>query len=66
MKKEDELPNGMANFYDEEELGLFHDNIMFYLEKIHFVLLSAKREERLRRKLAWRKHINMFTRRRSE
>ena len=56
----------MANFYDEEELGLFHDNIMFYLEKIHFVLLSAKREERLRRKLAWRKHINMFTRRRLE
>ena len=21
MKKEDEFPNGMANFYDEEELG---------------------------------------------
>ena len=66
MKKEDELPNGMANFYDEEELGLFHDNIMFYTEKINFCFVSAKREERLRRKLAWRKHINMFTRRRSE
>ena len=24
----------------------------------------AKREERLRRKIAWRKHVNMFTRRR--
>ena len=23
MKKEDEFPNGMANFYDEEELGLY-------------------------------------------
>ena len=28
----------------------------------HVVL--AKREERLRRKIAWRKHVNMFTRRR--
>ena len=25
---------------------------------------SAKREEKLKRKLAWRKHVNMFTRRR--
>ena len=27
-------------------------------------LVLAKREERLRRKIAWRKHVNMFTRRR--
>ena len=30
MKKEDEFPNGMAKFYDEEELGWCHDNIMCY------------------------------------
>ena len=62
MKKEEEFPNGSAKFYDEEELGWSPDNT--YL--IFTVLFSAKREERLRRKLAWRKHINMFTRRRSE
>ena len=63
MKKEEEFPNGSAKFYDEEELGWSPD-INTYL--IFTVLFSAKREERLRRKLAWRKHINMFTRRRSE
>ena len=62
MKKEDEFPNGMAKFYDEEELGWCHDNTNMMC--LHCVLLSAKMEERLRRKLAWRKHINMFTRRR--
>ena len=60
MKTEDTEANGTA-FYDEEELGKLRPVKSQNQTKC---LTSAKREEKLRKKLAWRKHVNMFTRRR--
>ena len=64
MKTEDDnQPNGAA-FYDEEELGKWRHRKTIYWSNCTECMTSAKREEKLKRKLAWRKHVNMFTRRR--
>ena len=61
MKTEDDNQANGTAFYDEEELGKWR---LVHSQNITKRLTSAKREEKLRRKLAWRKHVNMFTRRR--
>ena len=60
------LTNNLSSYISiVDVIGLFDRDLslLFDLVIIDHVV-SAKREERLRRKIAWRKHVNMFTRRR--